>query len=580
MTNSKIYKPEYKDSWALIIGIDAYPFSPLNHAVNDARAVGEILTDKFSFPQENVKWLINDDATRDNIMQSFLSYATNPKIDDNDRIVVFFAGHGTTKSGNRGETGYLVPVNGDIDNLASLVRWDELTRNCDLIPAKHILFIMDACYGGLAAHRYLSPGSKRLMTDMLRRYTRQVLTAGKADEVVADGGGPRPGHSMFTGHLLEAMDGKAASADGILTANLIMAYVYDRVAKDQYSNQTPHYGFLDGDGDFIFNFPKPNVQISEEKGEDILIGVPAAFAEQAEPPASPTAIELTKEYLSDDKFKIKLDDLVASKLRIALPQIGEVGVANVPIDINSIVERLKRYETLVGDLQPILALIGKWGGRNQHQIFHKMFSHLTDNVKPTGGLVVWLGLRWYPALLLTYCAGISALEAKNYQNLYALFTATVPSTEFRNKSDPIIISVVNGILEAQNIFKMIPGFEKRYAPRSEYIFTVLQPVLDDLLFLGSSYDQLYDQFEIFFALSYADLSAKENGTRFWGPPGRFAWKYARGSGINQFTAIRAEARLHKAQWAPLKAGFFNGSFERFEEVADGFEALMKGLNWW
>ena len=98
---------------------------------------------------------------------------------------------------------------------------------------------MDACYGGLAIMRALKPGSMRFLKDMLVRRSRQVLTAGKADEVVADLGGPLSNHSVFTGHLLEALDGKAADPTGILTANGVVAYVYKNVASDRGSQQTP-----------------------------------------------------------------------------------------------------------------------------------------------------------------------------------------------------------------------------------------------------------------------------------------------------------------------------------------------------
>src|SRR5438067_13740703 len=101
---------------------------------------------------------------------------------------------------------------------------------------------MDACYGGLAIMRALKPGSMRFLKDMLMRHSRQVLTAGKADEVVADRGGPLPNHSVFTGHLLEALSGKAADAEGLLTANGVMTYVYHLVGRDAGSQQTPHFG--------------------------------------------------------------------------------------------------------------------------------------------------------------------------------------------------------------------------------------------------------------------------------------------------------------------------------------------------
>ena len=103
---------------------------------------------------------------------------------------MFFAGHGVTIDGQHGQIGYLVPVDGDSQRLSSLLRWDDLTRNADVIPAKHILFIMDACYSGLAMNRTVTPGTQRFLSNMLQRFSRQVITAGKADEKVADGGGP------------------------------------------------------------------------------------------------------------------------------------------------------------------------------------------------------------------------------------------------------------------------------------------------------------------------------------------------------------------------------------------------------
>ena len=104
--------------------------------------------------------------------------------------------------------------------------------------------------------RRIQAGSTRFLKDMLRRYTRQVLTSGKHDEAVADAGGPLPGNSVFTGHLIDALRGNAASEGNIITANGVMAYVYSKVPHDRDSNQTPHYGYFEGDGDFIFKAPQ------------------------------------------------------------------------------------------------------------------------------------------------------------------------------------------------------------------------------------------------------------------------------------------------------------------------------------
>lgn len=252
MSNPAIYRPFYGKSWALIIGINNYKkASPLGYARQDAEAFADILESNCGFPRENITILVDQDASRDRIRTSFLRYAEDA-ISPDDRLLVFFAGHGYTRPGRRGEVGYLVPVDGDPKDLATLIRWNELTGNAELVAAKHLLFVMDACYGGLAVNR---TGSARFLKDMLQRYSRQVLTAGKADEPVADLGGPRPGHSIFTGHLLDALTGKAANQDGIISANTVWAYVHEHVANDPHSNQTPDFGSFDGDGDFIFTAP-------------------------------------------------------------------------------------------------------------------------------------------------------------------------------------------------------------------------------------------------------------------------------------------------------------------------------------
>ena len=268
-----LLRPEYANSRALIIGIDNYKHvSPLSYAVSDAEEVKQVLETELGFPPENTIYLTNENATKQVILKEFIALTDYTTLDE--RVFVFFAGHGHTRTGFRGEVGYLVPYDGHMNDHSTLIRWDELTRNADLVRAKHMLFIMDACYGGLALVRNLQPGSARFLKDMMLRYSRQVLTAGKADEVVADSGGPLPNHSVFTGHLIEGMRGAAETPEGIITASALMAYVYQKVANDKDSHQTPHYGHFEGDGDFILRMPTLRESQEQEHDTDELIVIP------------------------------------------------------------------------------------------------------------------------------------------------------------------------------------------------------------------------------------------------------------------------------------------------------------------
>lgn len=97
-----LHKAKYSASRALVIGINAYQnVSPLSYACNDASAIRDLLVSEFGFPEGNVTCLLDADATRANILRSFFRFA-NDDVGLDDRIVVFFAGHGHTLSGTSG----------------------------------------------------------------------------------------------------------------------------------------------------------------------------------------------------------------------------------------------------------------------------------------------------------------------------------------------------------------------------------------------------------------------------------------------------------------------------------------------
>ena len=277
------YSPYYSNSWAVIVGINDYKYAgPLTYAIHDAEAIAELLVSHLNFEEERVHLLLNDDATRPNILGVLSGIEDEPGAAHDDRVLFFYAGHGYTIDGARGPIGFLVPIEGDPTNMGTLISFDDLVRTSEILSAKHVLLVMDACYGGVILRRTTQPGTQRFLSDMLQRYSRQVITAGRADETVADGGGPRGQNSIFTGHLLKGATGKAMTPDGVLTANALMQFVYESVSRDPKSEQSPYFGYLDGDGDFILQTPNGE-HLGTNIKEDFEIAVPEAIAEFEEP---------------------------------------------------------------------------------------------------------------------------------------------------------------------------------------------------------------------------------------------------------------------------------------------------------
>lgn len=261
----------YRQHWALVIGINEYEEWPkLQYAVNDARGIEHVLTEKLNFQKDHIITLLDQEATRQNIYATLEALFDPDKVAPGDAVFVFFAGHGTTRtlSASRNK-GYIIPVDAQLqDYAAKAISMTEIQDFNDILPARHVFWVMDACYSGLALTRGAPPTSTsaRYIREVTSRRGRQVLTAGGADEEVADGG-PN-GHSIFTWTLINALSGDAdLNADNYITASELFNYVPPLVSS--MSRQTPSYGSFVGSagGDFVFTLKAEQELLSDNSDQ-------------------------------------------------------------------------------------------------------------------------------------------------------------------------------------------------------------------------------------------------------------------------------------------------------------------------
>jgi hypothetical protein len=260
----------YNKSYAVIIGIDKYlnlpPDRQLQNAVKDAQGVQEVLTRHYRF--DRIFTLYDQQATKDRILE-LLTEELPQGMSDQDSVFIFWAGHGNQQKSKDGEMGYLIPYDGNPAKLRTVVTMAEIRDTISkAIPAKHVFYVMDACYGGLmAATRSVDSRPRRdleYLKEITKERVRQVLTAGGKDQEVLDGG--RKGHSVFTGRLIEALE----AAGDFITANEIQAILKEKVFNDARSRnhtQTPGFGTLYGNGDFVF-IPSLQQKLAESENEE------------------------------------------------------------------------------------------------------------------------------------------------------------------------------------------------------------------------------------------------------------------------------------------------------------------------
>jgi formylglycine-generating enzyme required for sulfatase activity len=224
----------------------------LNYAVADAQAVAAALPD-LGFPRQNVRVLLDGEATRARI-ESVL-YREFTKIGADDRLLVYFAGHGETLPVRGGEEGYFLPVDADRAALpATAILMEDMKRIGKRVRAKHVLFVMDACFSGFSLTRDLTPRSTTdaYLASAMKEPVVQVLTAGRKGERAIEEGG----HGLFTRRFLDGLRGLAdPDGRGIITAGQLGAWLEPRVTRDSDGRMHPQSGRLDGEGQFVFLRP-------------------------------------------------------------------------------------------------------------------------------------------------------------------------------------------------------------------------------------------------------------------------------------------------------------------------------------
>ena len=291
-----------------------------------------------------------------------------------------------------------------------------------------------------------------------------------------------------------------------------------------------------------------------------------------------TITEEMKGLLSDPKNRIELEDYVSKHVEsfLRMTNVGNFPVQGVGVQKENFLDRMQKYEDATKDLQKILILLARWGDQEHLLLLKKIFIRLAESEKGSAGTNVWLHLEWYPTQILMYAAGISALSADKFEALKIILSTPVLILLSEKQDVPLIVAVTSNIFsELGDVFKWIPGQEKKYFPRSEHFFGILRSPLEESLFLGKGYEQLFDDFEVYAALVYSDLTGRD-----WAPIGRFGWKHSRAFGDSSFHKIIEEAKERKEEWLPLKVGMFKGSLSRFLEISNALEKQIRHLSWW
>ncbi|HUE00514.1 MAG TPA: caspase family protein, partial [Bryobacteraceae bacterium] len=223
--------------YALVVGIAGYPnpgVSKLLYSERDAQDIFDVLIspEGGNFHRENVHLLIGAKATLANLRHELEEWLPAQAKED-DRVLVYFAGHGFVYQGR----GYLAPYDIDPHNIQGTgYPMDELGATIGgKIRAKDKILLTDSCHSGAIRPEDLQDINPPI--DLNKSLFS--LTASRDREVSYESKNWGGGHGIFTYYVVRGMEGEAdENGDGVVTADELYDYVYRSVRQDtQNANQ-------------------------------------------------------------------------------------------------------------------------------------------------------------------------------------------------------------------------------------------------------------------------------------------------------------------------------------------------------
>ncbi len=260
---------------ALLVGIDAYEnVSRLEGPVADAMAMRAFLVRRAGYSPEEVRLLLDAEATRDGILaaaRDWLVAGTAP----GDEAFLFYSGHGyqqldgADRDEDDGMDETLVPVDASVDGngrVDGMIADDELAALLDALAGRRVRVVVDACHSGTtdraadADWRYvktprmpdgaplsfartrgvaLDAGAGAPLADGRRGVTFWTAVQAHQKALVSREAAPGEAGSVFTRALLRGAGGGLADSDGDGVATAAELHRYVAAESEAYCGRHP-----------------------------------------------------------------------------------------------------------------------------------------------------------------------------------------------------------------------------------------------------------------------------------------------------------------------------------------------------
>ena len=220
---------------ALIIGIENYSdIVKASYANNDARYFKEYATNVLGIKNNNIKLLVDQEATYIEINKVLKKWLKSKIISGKTELIIYYAGHGLASKD--GKELFLLPHDGDADllSISSISRSKLFKEISDLNP-KTVTVFLDACYSGSSRDNEILLASARpvkIVAEEQEGIPKNFTIFGASKLNQISSGLKNQDHGIFSYFLMKGLEGKAdANKDKKITNSELLAYMDKNVSQ-------------------------------------------------------------------------------------------------------------------------------------------------------------------------------------------------------------------------------------------------------------------------------------------------------------------------------------------------------------
>jgi len=304
---------------------------------------------------------------------------------------------------------------------------------------------------------------------------------------------------------------------------------------------------------------------------------------------NPRSVELTvasaKRFLGRPEYRIELDELIAREVDYLVAQMEASNLSTQGRwDQQKFRDRVNLYEAVTETMARVVGVLGRWGNGGEVALVCDLVRTLhTHAEKNHGGLVAWINLRSYPAVLIVTAYGLGLTRERRWHDLHRFLRFQIAREDRTPVSIVEVFSTSSWRGTEDNIFTQLEGLDRRKAALSDHLLVLFEQWGKSFIGVAADFELLFDRFELMESLAHfernelagleASRAAHPNQQFTYCPIGRVGRRSA------SYVTLTQELQSDEIKPRLLDAGFAGGAPRMLELFAEALAYSAQWMRW-